>query len=144
MRMNSFNLKLTGIQHMHAMSTVSEGLDWCMYAQSKAQQHTPHDFAHARGTLNSSCSCLSGLGGDGKTRTSRIQEEVAILQSYPGDSRIIPFLIMTCFLIRDYNMLSRKELHRSLQIPRPSTAPMILEYERQVQGNGFVPPNRKT
>ena len=35
----------------------------------------------------------------------------------------ISFLVVTRFLIRDYNILLRKELHRSLQVVRGSMEP---------------------
>ena len=34
---------------------------------------------------------------------------------------IIPFLVMTCFLIGGYNILSKKELHRSPQVMMMTT-----------------------
>ena len=44
------------------------------------------------------------------------------LKYVPGDSYICSsFLIMTCFLIRDYNLLPKKELHRSPQVDRTNT-----------------------
>ena len=35
----------------------------------------------------------------------------------PGDSYVVPFLILTCFLIREYHILPKTELDRSLQVP---------------------------
>ena len=37
----------------------------------------------------------------------------------PGDSHIV-FLVVTCFLIRDYRVLRKKEVHGSLQVEAPS------------------------
>ena len=42
---------------------------------------------------------------------------IDILSNLPGDSYVIsPFLVMTCFLVWDYNIQPKKELHRSLQV----------------------------
>ena len=34
----------------------------------------------------------------------------------PGDFYVVPFVVMICFHIRDYNILPKKESHRSLQV----------------------------